>query len=212
MENTNLRQPLQVLENLGPADQASSQFQTAVRLTLPFDQRQRSRLLVRLDDGREAGLMLERGMILRDGDGLRAVDGTVIVVQAAPEPVSTVQATEPRVLARAAYHLGNRHVPLQVDNGWLRYQADHVLDDMVRNLGLSVIHEEAPFEPEGGAYGGGHAHSHSQDHGHEHGHALAPGHTHGHEHGHDHSHFHEHESISNPQIQSLWLRILLKWI
>lgn len=133
-------------------------------LTLSFDDRQRSRLRTRLDNGEEAGLFLERGYVLRDGDRLATVNGAVIEVRAAPEPVSTVACADAVQLARVAYHLGNRHVALQVGAsdsgaGWVRYRQDHVLDDMVRGLGMQVIAEDAPFEPEGGAYGG-HAHAH----------------------------------------------------
>ena len=103
----------------------------------------------------------------------------VIGIEAASEDVSTVHHEDPVMLARAAYHLGNRHVPLQVGDGWLRYQHDHVLDDMVRGLGLAVKTETAPFEPEAGAYGGGHGHSHSHDHGH--GHPDSDEHSHGQE-------------------------------
>lgn len=136
-------------------------------LTLPFDLRQKSRLRVTLDDGREAGLLLSRGQILRGSDCLRARDGTVISINAAEEAVTTVSHEDPMQLARAAYHLGNRHVSLQVGNGWLRYLADHVLDEMVLSLGMQVRHEQAPFEPENGAYHS-HAHSHSHSHSHEH--------------------------------------------
>ena len=139
-------------------------------LTLPFDLRQRSRLRATLDDGREVGLFLPRGTVLRGDDQLLAADGTVVEVRAADETVSTVRAPVQRLL-RAAYHLGNRHVPLQIGEGWLRYGHDHVLDDMVRGLGLEVSCEQAPFEPEGGAYGGGHSHGHSHDHDHGHGHS-----------------------------------------
>ena len=129
-------------------------------LTLPFDLRQKSRLRARLDSGEDVGLFLPRGTVLRHGDRLRATDGRVIEVRAAPETVSTARATDPLLLARAAYHLGNRHVALQLGPGWLRYLHDHVLDGMVRELGLTVIGERAPFEPEAGAYGGGHHHGH----------------------------------------------------
>ena len=131
-------------------------------LTLSFDDRQRSRLRTRLDSGEEAGLFLERGQILRGGDVLAAEDGLLIEVRAAPEPVSTVVCADAVQLARAAYHLGNRHVALQVGDGWLRYRHDHVLDAMVRGLGLDVSCGIAPFEPEGGAYGG-HAHRHGHE-------------------------------------------------
>lgn len=129
-------------------------------ITLDFDQRTRSRLRARLDDGREAALEVERGGILRDGDLLLADDGTVVRVAAALESVSAVYSDSPRELTRLCYHLGNRHVALQIGDGRIAYQADHVLDDMVRGLGLEAVSEQAPFEPEGGAYG------HQHDHGH----------------------------------------------
>ena len=94
-----------------------------------------------------------------------ATGAQVIRVLAAPETVSTVRCADPHLLARAAYHLGNRHVPLQIDPGLLRYQHDHVLDDMLRGLGLTVETEQAPFEPEAGAYQSApHSHSHGNDH------------------------------------------------
>jgi urease accessory protein len=139
-------------------------------LTLPFDSRQRSRLRVTLSSGEVAGLALPRGSVLRGGDLLRVSDGRVLRVISARERVSTVRSNVMRALLRAAYHLGNRHVPLEVGEGYLRYQYDHVLDGMVRDLGLSVEVEEAAFEPEAGAYarGGGHGHAHGHAHGHDH--------------------------------------------
>jgi len=135
-------------------------------LRLPFSERSKSRLRAVLDNGEEAGLFLERGSVLRHGDLLLADDGRVIEVQAASETVSTVHAGDPVMLARASYHLGNRHVALQIGAGWLRYQHDHVLDDMLRGFGLEVRVEEAAFEPEGGAYvTAPHAHSHPHSHG-----------------------------------------------
>lgn len=121
-------------------------------LTLPFESRQKSRQRVRLDDGREAALRLPRGAVLRQNDVLRADDGLLIEVYAAPEEVSTAFTNSPLLLARAAYHLGNRHVALEIGHTWLRYLHDHVLDDLVREMGLSLFSERAPFEPEGGAY------------------------------------------------------------
>jgi urease accessory protein len=131
------------------------------RLVLPFQLRSRSRFRARLASGREAGVVLARGHILRGGDLLLADDGRVIEVGAALELVSTLRGVDVQSLARAAFHLGNRHVALQIGDGWLRYLHDHVLDDMARGLGLTVEVEEAPFEPEAGAY---HAHSHSHSH------------------------------------------------
>lgn len=144
-------------------------------LTLPFDLRQKSRLKAQLDDGTEVGLVLSRGELLRGGDYLRGEDGSVIKIIAAPELVSTVEHHDPLMLARASYHLGNRHVPLQIHKDWLRYTHDHVLDEMLLGLGLNVKCETAPFEPEAGAYGGGHRHGGDE----EHSHAT---HTHEHEH------------------------------
>jgi urease accessory protein len=131
-------------------------------LTLPYELRQKSRQRVRLDSGREAAIVLPPGTLIEDGDRLRAADGTVVRVSAAVEPVATARADDPLRQARACYHLGNRHVPLQVGAGWIRYQPDHVLDEMVRGLGLAVTHESARFEPERGAYHG-HAHPHRHD-------------------------------------------------
>jgi urease accessory protein len=129
-----------------------------VSLILPFDQRSKSRLLAQLSSGEDVGLILERGFVLRNGDKLLADDGRVVEVVAAEETVSTVRCDDPWRLARAAYHLGNRHVPVQIGAGWLRYRHDHVLDDMLRGQAFDVTVENAPFEPEGGAYGGGHHH------------------------------------------------------
>lgn len=140
-------------------------------LTLTLEQRVRARLRVTLDDGREAGLFLDRGPIMRGGDLLRAEDGSVVQVKAADEPVSVVRTTDPHLLSRACYHLGNRHAPLQILEGEIRYQHDHVLDDMLRGLGLEPQFAALPFEPEPGAYGehgSGHVHSHGHAHGHLH--------------------------------------------
>ena len=160
---------LHVSERL-EASQISGRAPSAV-LVLPFDQRQRSRFRATLQFGGDVAVHLPRGTVLRGGDFLRADDGTLIELRAAPEPVSTVTSPDPVQLARAAYHLGNRHVLLQVGEGWLRYQHDHVLDEMVRALGLPVHFERAPFEPEGGAYHGGHHHHDDDDAPHAHGHA-----------------------------------------
>ncbi|MBM0104782.1 urease accessory protein UreE [Steroidobacter sp. S1-65] len=128
------------------------------QLVLPFQLRNKSRLRTALASGEEVGLILERGSVLRDGDLLLADDGRIVAVVAEPETVSTVRASDPLALCRASYHLGNRHVALQIGAGWIRYQHDHVLDEMVRGLGLQVVVEQAPFEPEAGAYG---AHPHA---------------------------------------------------
>ncbi|MCH8502974.1 MAG: urease accessory protein UreE [Ectothiorhodospiraceae bacterium] len=137
-------------------------------LRLPFHVRQKSRFRAELTDGTEVGVFLERGLILRGGDRLRAEDGRMVLVEAAAETVSTVRSDSAPELARVCYHLGNRHVPLHIGAGFARYLHDHVLDDMVRGLGLGVHCEQAPFEPEAGAYGGGHRHGDDHAHGHHH--------------------------------------------
>ena len=129
-----------------------SKVSPSVTLSRPINSRVKSRIKVTLDDGREAGLFLPRGKILRNGDLVVSEEGLVVEIKAAPELVSTVSSDNPHALAVASYHLGNRHVPLQVEPTWLRYLHDHVLDDMVKGLGLSVKTETAPFEPEAGAY------------------------------------------------------------
>ncbi len=148
---------------LGISKKIENASQVDDQLVLPFDRRQKSRLRVELASGTEAALLLERGTILRGGDLLEAEDGRVIQVVAADQPVLLVTADTPRNLMRAAYHLGNRHVPLQVGDGWLRLEQDHVLQDMLLGLGMTVTGELAPFEPEAGAYGGGHRHGHDDD-------------------------------------------------
>lgn len=130
---------------------------------LPFDLRQKSRLRVVLASGQEAALFLSRGIILRGGDLLRSEDGMVVQVLAAQEPVYNVIASSQRELMCAAYHLGNRHVPLQIGDGWLRLEQDYVLKDMLVGLGMQVSEVLVPFEPEAGAYGGGHRHGHDDE-------------------------------------------------
>ncbi len=128
------------------------------QLRLPFDLRQKSRLRTKLVSGEDAWLMLPRGEILRGGDLLLAADGRVVEVVAEQEQVIHIECASAAALARTAYHLGNRHVPVEVGDGYLRIAADHVLEEMVRGLGAKLTPMQAPFEPEAGAYGGGHHH------------------------------------------------------
>ena len=121
-----------------------------LQLTLPFEQRQNSRLRAQADNGEEVALILPRGRVLRGGDRVAATDGREVEIVAAAEKLLHIESAE---LARVAYHLGNRHVPLQVGPGFLRIAEDHVLEEMARKLGARVSHVEAPFEPEAGAYG-----------------------------------------------------------
>ncbi|MFL9710019.1 urease accessory protein UreE [Methylobacillus sp. Pita1] len=148
---------------LGISKKIETASQVDDQLVLPFDRRQKSRLRVVLASGTEAALLLERGTVLRGGDLLQAEDGRVVQVVAADEPVLLVTAETAQQLMRAAYHLGNRHVPLEVGNGWLRLEQDHVLQEMLLGLGVQVEGQMAPFEPEAGAYGGGHRHHHDDD-------------------------------------------------
>lgn len=134
----------------------------AADLVLPFDLRQKSRLLTRLSTGEEAGLQLDRGTVLRGGDRLRAEDGRVVRVVAADEALMEAACGDAASLARCAFHLGNRHTPVEVRPGALRFAADEVLAGMLRGLGATVTAVTAPFEPEAGAYAAGH-HHHSGD-------------------------------------------------
>ena len=134
-------------------------------LTLPFEKRCRSRQRAVLDNGEEAGLFLPQGTVLRDGQLLLAKDGRVVKIQAQAEPLHEVTSENPVVLARAAYHLGNRHVALEVGPGYLRLQQDSVLKTLLEKLGLQVREVCVPFEPEAGAYGGGHHHGEEKGHG-----------------------------------------------
>jgi urease accessory protein len=158
-------------------------------IALPYESREKSRLRAHLADGTEAALFLPRGTVLRGGDLLKGLDGggaaRVIRIAAAPEPVLLVECHDTTEFARCAYHLGNRHTPVQIigrgadGHFTLRIRADHVLADMLAGLGAHSTAVQAPFEPESGAYGG---HSHVGSHDHDD--------THGHGHDHDDAHAH----------------------
>ncbi len=134
-------------------------------LTLPYDSRKKARLYTRLDNGLEAGLFLPRGHTLRGGEQIKAETGEIVTIISASEEVSTVFSDNRYLLMRACYHLGNRHIPLEIQPDFIRFQHDHVLNKMLEHLDLQVVHEYAPFEPESGAYA--HHHSHSHQHAHE---------------------------------------------
>jgi urease accessory protein len=125
---------------------------------LTFDARSKSRLLLRLDSGEQAALIVERGRLLRGGDRVRTQDGREVVIIAAEEALLEASSEDPKAIARAAFHLGNRHVAVEVGANRLRFLDDHVLEEMVKGLGLQVAAVRAPFEPEPGAYGLHHAH------------------------------------------------------
>ena len=163
----------------------------AASVELDWDVRQKSRFDATDSAGRHLGVFLPRGTLVRGGDVLVAADGSLVRVIAAPQPVLRITPCphhgSPFDLVRAAYHLGNRHVQIELKSDHLKIEPDHVLADMLRAMHLIVNAAEEGFEPEGGAYAaGGHGHSHSHSHGHEHGH----GHDHDHDHSHDHSHVH----------------------
>jgi urease accessory protein len=135
-------------------------------LELSFEARERSRLRASLPSGREIGIDLPVGTILHHGSKLRLEDGRVVAVEAAEEDLLEVRAADAAGLARIAYHVGNRHVPIQIGDGWLRILPDHVLQAMVQGLGGRVAGVTGRFQPESGAYGHSHVHHHHDDEGH----------------------------------------------
>jgi len=158
---------------------ASVLVKRASTITLDWDTRQKSRFDATDSTGRLLGIFLPRGTVVRGGDVLVAEDGSLIRVEAAPQTVLRITACNehgsPFDLTRAAYHLGNRHVPIELQPDHLKIEPDHVLADMLRAMHMTVVEVSEPFEPESGAYGdhgghAGHAHGHSHDHGHGHGH------------------------------------------
>lgn len=151
---------LRIIERLPPPEAPGLR-----EIVLSYAERARSRLRAVLEDGTEVGLFLPRGTQLRGGDGLLAETGEIIRVRAAIEPLYRVtarpEASDPAfALLRAAYHLGNRHVPLALSPGELLLEPDPVLRDMLLGLGMRVAECLTAFEPEAGAYGGGHRHDH----------------------------------------------------
>ena len=172
----------------------------AATIELDWDVRQKSRFDATDSRGRQIGVFLPRGTAVRGGDVLVAEDGSLIRVIAAPQPVlrithCTAHGT-PFDLTRAAYHLGNRHVPIELKPDHLKIEPDHVLADMLRAMHLIVRQEEAAFEPEGGAYGAnGGGHSHSHDHAPKKAQGFrpfSPEHLDKQAHGHDHDGHHHH--------------------
>ncbi|PAV26327.1 urease accessory protein UreE [Tamilnaduibacter salinus] len=158
---------LELTQRLGEVE-SSEIFDT---LTLSFDQRMRGRLRAATDNGRDAGLFLDRGPVLREGQCLQAASGEVIRVRAADEPVVTAHIDTGLPLARLCYHLGNRHVALAIGEdpdgrGWVRFPPDHVLEELAERLGATLEHHHAPFDPEPGAYAQGEHHGHGHHHAH----------------------------------------------
>jgi urease accessory protein len=161
---------------------AAALLKRAATVELDWDVRQKSRFAATDSTGRELGIFLPRGTVVRGGDVLVAEDGSLVRVIAAPQPVLVITACAqhgtPFDLTRAAYHLGNRHVPIELQPDHLKIEPDHVLADMLRAMHLTVNETQAAFEPEGGAYAaGGHGHGHSHGHDHDHHHGREAGHT-----------------------------------
>jgi urease accessory protein len=177
----------------------------AATVTLDWDTRQKSRFQVTDSQGRELGVFLPRGTTVRGGDVLVAGDGSLVRVVAAPQALLRITACtahgSPFDLVRAAYHLGNRHVQIELKPDHLKIEPDHVLADMLRAMHLIVNEVEESFEPEAGAYAaGGHGHAHAHDHGSSHDHGQ--GHEQGHGHSQDHSHDHNPAARKTIAIQA----------
>jgi len=137
-------------------------------LTLDFDARHRRRIRLTADQGEDVLLDLPKAIAMADGDGLQLDDGRWLEVQAATESLVEVRHKDSHQLARLAWHLGNRHLPTEIRDRVLRIRPDHVIEDMLRGFGANLLKVEAPFQPEGGAYGG-HDHHHDQgENGHHH--------------------------------------------
>ncbi|MBN8999148.1 MAG: urease accessory protein UreE [Rhizobiales bacterium] len=168
-------------------------------VVLDFDARHRRRIAMTGKGGLEFLLDLPEAVALRQGDGLLLEDGRFVAVEAAPESLVEITGKDGAHLLRLAWHLGNRHLPTELLGDRIRVRRDHVIEDMLAQLGAFLAPVDAPFNPEGGAYGHGrvHGHDHGPDeHGHDHAHGHGHGHGHdhaGHEHGHDHEHDHGHD-------------------
>ncbi len=154
---------IRLIRRLQPGELAATE--PCDRLQLTFDERKRGRLSTRTLSGEKAGPFLERGKVLAASDRLQAEDGGVYLIEAAAEPVVEATTEDWLAFARVCYHLGNRHLPLQIGERWLRFQPDHLLEELVTMHGLQARLIERPFHPESGAYG---------HHHHDHGSILAP--------------------------------------
>jgi urease accessory protein len=158
---------------------------TSETISLSFDDRKRGRLKLVTDNGNAVGIQIERGQVLRHGTVLATDNDEYLSVLASNESVATAYVEDGTLFARGCYHLGNRHVPLQIGEGFLRFQKDYVLEDMLHGLGIHVEHELAPFEPENGAYApgtGGHHHHGEKDDGEKDSHSHGTDADHGHSH------------------------------
>ena len=180
---------------------AQALIKRAPTVSLDWDVRQKSRFQVTDSTDRVLSVFLQRGHVVRGGDVLVAEDGTLVRVEAAPQALLRIttcpQHGTPFDLTRAAYHLGNRHVPIELKPDHLKIEPDSVLADLMQSMHLIVNTVNEAFEPEGGAYGAhhggsGHSHDHGHDqaqeghHDHSHAHASEPAHVHGPSCKHDH--------------------------
>jgi urease accessory protein len=143
---------------------ANSEQRIDAELMLDHLQREKGRFRARSSGGEEVRVFLERGHTLAIGEVLRSNCGKHLLVTGAFEPVITATTDDWLQFSKACYHLGNRHVKLQVGDRWLRITPDHVLEDMLKQLGLKTYHEHAQFVPEPGAYFSGKHHSHDHHH------------------------------------------------
>jgi len=159
-------------------------------IVLDYDERHRRRVTMKGVRGLEFLLDLDEAALLRSGDGLKLEDGRLVEVVAEPEPLVEIRAAEPAALVRIAWHLGNRHLAVELTRKALRIRRDSVIEEMARGLGAAVVAIEAPFNPEGGAYAKGGHEPHDHDH-HDHDHHDHDHHDHDH-HDHDHDHHHTH--------------------
>lgn len=142
-------------------------------ILIDYDRRHRRRIVLKTETGQEILLDLPQATRLRDGDGLQLQSGAIIRVRARPEPLAEIHAHSEAELIRIAWHLGNRHLPVQLLRDKIRIRQDHVIEAMVEQLGGHIDRIEAPFDPEAGAYAGGHSHNHDdeeEDHAHSHPH------------------------------------------
>ena len=134
-------------------------------LTLDFDGRHRRRICLTTDDGEDVLLDLAKTVAMADGDGVQLDDGSWLSIKAAAEPLVLVRHANRHQLIRLAWHLGNRHLPTEIREDLLLIRPDHVIEEMLRGFGAELLKIEAPFQPEGGAYGSGEhgPHHHGED-------------------------------------------------
>ena len=188
-----------ITKNLKNIKLAKAILLTARQIHLPYLERSKSRQAYTFEDGLKVLINLPRGGIMRGGDVLIDEDGQFYLVCALPEKILRVTSINQLSLMRAAYHLGNRHIPIEVGLNYLHLETDPVLADMLKQLGVDVSTESLPFEPEHGAYGGGHKHGHDETFAEDYAVAQSvfdsrhPQHHHGHDHDHDHCHDHDHD-------------------